>query len=103
MVFTKRQLLIILLAQLLLLQHPQQSSYLVSAAKVNSLHAFRDGESAGGDSDNGHQQHQQPISVMKRESGQQQQNESESKGGSTYKIGFGIGDVTGPAAEINMV
>lgn len=87
MVF-KGRLLIILSLQLLLLQN-QQSPDIVSAAKINAKSA-----------DDSHNDHQE-SSVKKRTESESEENER--KGGSTYKIGFGIGDVTGPAAEINMV
>ena len=87
---------------LLLIQ--QQQSYVTAAtnSKVNSLHAYWARSKSAGDNGND-RQHQHQPQVSKRASESEKQRENETKNSSTYKIGLGIADITGPAADINMV
>ncbi|XP_017484039.1 PREDICTED: neutral ceramidase-like [Rhagoletis zephyria] len=87
---------------LLLMQ--QQQSYVTAAtnSKVNSLHAYWARSKSAGDNGND-RQHQHQPQVNKRASDSEKQTENETKNSSTYKIGLGIADITGPAADINMM
>ena len=58
---------------------------LVSASKINGLHAYY------------------KSAAVNAKIGAKLEQRSQPTDNARYKIGFGIGDITGPSAEINMV
>lgn len=58
-----------------------------SATKINGLHAYYEGKNVN----------------LKTAAKVQDRGFDQRDNGTKFKIGFGIGDITGPSAEINMV